>query len=121
MITDEHDPHPPVTVGFVLEPKQESTLAAAANDDGRIDPLAKVSPELPPKLNLSNEKKVKARSVVERAMHPGNTVADLLSYVRAYHRITGGRMPSELHIGCVAVQIEELKGDNAAAVGDSAN
>src|SRR5436190_31976 len=119
-ITDKPDPHPPVTVGFVLEPKQESTLAAAANDDGRIDPLAKVSPELPPKLNLSNEKKVKARSVVERAMHPGNTVADLLSYVRAYHRITGGWMPSELDIGSFAVQIEQLKADKAAALADSA-
>src|SRR5438477_7293722 len=116
-VTDKPHPHPPLTMGFVLEKKKPTP--AAANDDGRIDPLAKVSPELPPKLNLSDEKKVKARSLIERAMHPGNTVADLLSYVRAYHRVTGGWMPSELDIGSYAVQIDQLKADKAAALADS--
>jgi hypothetical protein len=93
----------------------EKQLAAAANP--RVPILTQ---PLPPKINLSDEKKLKGRELVEKAFHTGNTEPDVISYVRAYHRQIGDWSPSDLGIGSYDAQIGKLKEDVLAATTQAA-
>jgi hypothetical protein len=100
-----------------LEKERASEAAAAslrseiATQRGRIAELEKqlaavpnlqapiLTQPLPAKLGLSDEKKLKGRELVERAFHAGNSEAEVLNTVRAYHRTIGDWSPSDLGIG----------------------
>ena len=75
-----------------------------------IDPLEPIVPDpAPPKLSMSDEKKLKARELVERVFHSRNTVADTVNFVRAYHRLAYGWAPSDLDIGSYEQQFANMR------------
>jgi hypothetical protein len=85
--------------------RQDSPGAASG-----IDPLEPIAPDpAPPKLGMSDEKRLRARELVERVFHPRNTVADTVNFVRAYHRLAYGWAPSDLDIGSYEQQLANMR------------
>jgi hypothetical protein len=60
-----------------------------------------------PKLLPTDDKMEKAREIVERVFHPGNSVGDVLAGVRGYHRLVPGWGPSDLDVGSYRQMIDK--------------
>lgn len=99
------------------DPDADTDALGAASG---IDPLEPIVPDpAPPKLGISDEKKRKAREIAELVFHPRNTVADTVNFVRAYHRIAHGWLPSDLGIGSYEQQLATMRENLRNAVNDA--
>jgi hypothetical protein len=84
-----------------------TTAVAVVSTDDFQQPIL-VEP-LGPKLGMSDERKHKGRELVEMAFRPTNTVAEAVSYIRAYHRVIGDWQPSDLDIGSYTALEQKLR------------